>query len=324
MLDMKDLAEQTARLGLQVLERGTTSGFPVQRSQNRAVVDWRQLQRWGISENGLPPDTIVRFRAPSLWQEHKWLLLSAVAAIISEFALIIFLVVQTRGRKKSDLVVKNMSGRLINACEEERRRIARELHDDIGQRLSLVSLDLDVMQQELLANESTPHLSLQGPLEELGEVITDVHNLSHQLHSSKLQTLGLDAAVKEVCRQLGRQHEVEIRFTAEKTPFPLPEDVGLCFYRVAQEALSNSVKHSGATRIDVRLVASDGLLRMIVKDNGSGFDSSAAANGLGLATMQERLKLVEGNLSVTSAQGRGTKVVAQAKLRQQMWKATAA
>jgi len=259
-----------------------------------------------------------------LWQEHKWLLLSTLAVIISEFALMIFLVVQTRGRKKSDLVVKNMSGRLINACEEERRRIASELHDDIGQRLSLISLDLDVMQQEFLENESAPHPSLQEPLEELSEVITDVHNLSHQLHSSKLQTLGLDVAVKEVCRQLGRQHDVEIRFAAEKTPFPLPEDLGLCFYRVAQEALSNSVKHGGATRIDVRLVASDGLLRMIVKDNGVGFDPSSAANGLGLATMQERLKLVEGKLSVTSAQGRGTKVVAQAKLRQQLWKATAA
>jgi signal transduction histidine kinase len=161
-------------------------------------------------------------------------------------------------------------------------------------------------------------------LEQLGEVITDVHNLSHQLHSSKLQTLGLDVALNEVCRQLAKQYDVDIQLTAGKTPFPLPEDVGLCFYRVAQEALSNSLKHSGATRVDVRLVASDGLLRMIVKDNGSGFDPSAAANGLGLATMQERLKLVEGKLSVTSKQGRGTKVVAQAKIRQQAWKATAA
>jgi signal transduction histidine kinase len=324
MLEIKDLAEQTARLGLRALERGTTSGLPVERSQNRAVVDWRQLQRWQISEKGLPADVIVRFRNPTLWQEHKWLLLSALAAIISEFILIIIFVAERRSRKKADLAIENMSGRLINAHEEERRRIAGELHDDIGQRLSLISLDLDVMQHRLLEKEATARLSLEEPLEELGKLITDVHNLSHQLHSNKLQTLGLEVALNETCRQFARQHDVDIQLTAGRVPFPLPEDVGLCFYRVAQEALSNSVKHSSATRVDVRLVASEGFLRMIVKDNGTGFDSSAVANGLGLATMQERLKLVEGKLLVRSTPGRGTKVVAEAKLREQLWKATAA
>jgi len=133
----------------------------------------------------------------------------------------------------------------------------------------------------------------------------------------------LDVAVKEVCRQFGSQYDVEIRFSAEKTPFPLPEDVGLCFYRVAQEALSNSVKHSGATHIDVRLVASDGLLRMIVEDDGTGFDSSAAANGLGLATMRERLRLVDGTLLVNSIRGRGTEITAEARLNPSSTKASA-
>jgi signal transduction histidine kinase len=314
LLDVKHLAEDTARMALRILEQGSTTGSPIQRSfSSQTVVDWRQLQRWNIPVTRLPAETIVQYRDPTFWEQYKRYALSGATAIVAQLVLIIVLVRERRKRRAVDLVAKSLNGRFINVCEEERKRIARELHDDIGQRLSLVSLDLDVMEQDA-ANGATARLSLEEPLQQLSEIITDVHNLSHQLHSTKLQTLGLDVAVKEVCRQFGRQHDVEIRFTAEKTPFPLPEDVGLCFYRVAQEALSNSVKHSGATHIDVRLVASDGLLRMIVEDDGSGFDPSAAANGLGLATMRERLRLVDGTLLVNSMPGRGTEITAQARL----------
>jgi signal transduction histidine kinase len=315
VLDVRDLAMQTARLGLRVLEHGSASGIPVETtSTKRAVVDWRQLQRWHITERNLPPGTIVRFRSRSLWEQYKWYVLAGLAAIVAEFVLIVVLIMQMRRRKKADFAIKNLSGRLINAGEEERKRIARELHDDIGQRLSLLSIELDGVERELPANGVADRDALRQSLHQINELVTDVHNLSHQLHSSKLQMLGLGVALTEVCQRLARQHEMEIQLTTDNIPSPVPEDVALCFYRVAQEALNNSVKHSGSARAEVRVAAEDGTLRMTIKDYGTGFDPDVAINGLGLATMRERLRLVEGELVISSKPGGGTEVMAQAKL----------
>jgi signal transduction histidine kinase len=296
-------------LGLRVPEPGTVAAFPVeQSSSNRAMVDWQQLQRWGISEDRLPCGSIVRFRTPALWEQYKQYALSVLAVIAVLLVPIIFSVMEMRKRKTSDLAVKNLSGRLINAAEEERKRIARELHDDIGQRLSLVSFDLE------LRNKDEALESLHEPLEQLQEIISDVHTLSHRLHSNKLQVLGLEVSLKDVCRQLSRLHGLDIQFIADHVPFPLAEDLALCFYRVAQEALSNSVRHSGSAHVEVRLSACEGTLKMTIKDYGAGFDPTAHTGGIGLATMQERLRLVGGKLRVTSKPGAGTELTAQASL----------
>jgi signal transduction histidine kinase len=314
ILDVEQDAQQAARLGLRVLERGTAEALPIQQSTpSRTVVDWRQLQRWGIREKQLPSGTIVRFRTPSVWEQYKWYLLAGLAAIAAQFALILKLVVEMRRGKKSNLAINSLTGRLITASEEERKRIARELHDDVGQRLSLVCMDLNMMESDS-QNKATAKCSLHQSLQQLNEIVTDVHSLSHQLHSSKLQMLGLEVALREVCQQLARQHEMDVQLTTEDIPFPLREDLALCFYRVAQEALNNSVKHSGSARAEVRVAARDGTLRMTIKDYGAGFDNKVAADGLGLATMRERLKLVEGDLLVNSKPGGGTEVTAQARL----------
>jgi len=325
VLDVRVLAEQTARLGLRVLEKGSTSGLPVQQiPSNQIVVDWRQLQRWRISEERVPSRAVVQFRIPSFWERYKWYVLSGLAIIATLVAIIMLLLIEMYKRKKSDLAVMNLSGRLIHAGEEERKRIARELHDDIAQRLSLVSIELDVLDREFADNNHSEQQGLQEPVQQLHDVITDVHNLSHQLHSNKLQHLGLEAAVKEVCRQLARQHHIEIEFSASNIPFPLHEDLALCFYRVTQEALSNSVKHSGSARVEVRLAACEGLLAMTLRDYGKGFDPSTSANGLGLATMRERMRLVNGRLLVNSRVGGGTEIAAHARLDRALTRTTAA
>src|SRR5262249_9730955 len=136
---------------------------------------------------------------------------------------------------------------------------------------------------------------------------------SHRLHSSKLQHLGLPAALKEVCRQMARQHHIDIDVTASDVSSPLPEDVSLCFYRVAQEALNNAVRHSHSPRVELHLENGHGRVRLAVKDFGVGFDPSARVDGLGLATMQERLRLVGGMLSIKSIAGGGTELIAEAK-----------
>jgi signal transduction histidine kinase len=312
IIDYTDLARQTARLGLQVLERGTASGLPVESAATRVEVDWRQLQRWKIDERRLPTGSVLLFRTPTLWERYKWYLLAGIAAILAQFVFIIGLVREIRRRKKSDMAVRNLSGRLIHAGEEERKLVARELHDDIGQRLSLLSLDLDQVDQGLPTNGSKAHGALK---ELLDEIITDVHDLSHHLHSSKLQNLGLEATLDDLCREFTTRYEREITYNAQSVPIHLGEDLSLCFYRVAQEALHNSVKHSGAARIEVSLAAHNGSLQMTVKDYGVGFDPSVSTNGIGLATMQERMRFVGGNLFVNSRPGEGTEVTALAPLQ---------
>jgi len=217
--------------------------------------------------------------------------------------------------------VRDLSNRLITAQEDERKRIARELHDDISQRLSVVAIEFDKLNRGLDPN--LPR-SAFAPSKQLKKIIEDTHNLTHQLHSRSLEILGLEAAVKQLCQQLARQHAVEIEFKADDLTIPIPEQLALCFYRVAQEALWNSVKHSHAAQIHVNVTSGDGKLRMKIQDGGQGFDSAISTSGLGLATMRERMRLVEGTLLVESAPGLGTEVTAEANLKATLHRAVSA
>jgi len=204
---------------------------------------------------------------------------------------------------------RNLTARLINVAEEERRHLARELHDDIGQRLSLLAVSLDILKND--PAESIRE-KLEDALRELKDVAEDIHNLSHRFHPSKLQHLGLPAALKEICRHIGGQHRVVIDLqTTEPCP-TLSDDVSLCFYRVAQEALNNAVKHSRSERVRVRLDSSQDRVRLQVRDFGVGFSPATNSDGLGLATMHERLRMVGGTLYIKSSAGKGTDVRAEA------------
>lgn len=206
---------------------------------------------------------------------------------------------------------KNLTARLINVAEEERKHLARELHDDIGQRLSLLAVTLDILKNDPRAEESL-RVKLEDALRELKDLAEDIHNLSHRLHSSKLQHLGLPAALKEVCRQMANQHHLNIQLQLGKIPSSMPEAVALCFYRVAQEALNNAVEHSHSKRVDVQLDDGDGRVRLRVRDFGIGFDPSTSMGGLGLATMEERLRMIGGTLSIKSLPRSGTELTAEA------------
>jgi len=201
---------------------------------------------------------------------------------------------------------------LLAAQEEERRRISRELHDDFGQRLSLLMVELDALGREL-PEETAGHAKIGRLLGELGELGSDIHNMSHQLHSRKLQFLGLSAALKDICQQFGTQYHITVHLTAEELP-ELPREVSLCFYRVAQEALANAAKHSKSTRIEVNLLTEGKVLRMRIKDFGRGFDPEMQRSGLGLISMQERLRMIGGAMQIHTMPGQGTEVEAEASL----------
>jgi signal transduction histidine kinase len=240
-------------------------------------------------------------------------ILAGVAILLAQTALIVLLALQVRGRKHSDQTVRRLTQRLIHAGEEERTHLARELHDDIGQRLSLVSVELSSLNWNRAADRQGRDHKLEQALDELQTLISDVHGLSHRLHSAKLEHLGLQDALKELCQQVAQRYELEIDLQMNEVR-DLGPDIALCLYRVAQEAMNNVVRHSSSSRVAVRLTASGKTLKLQVKDDGIGFDRSKTPVGLGLVTMEERLQIVGGRLSVASKPGEGTVVTAQVSL----------
>ena len=215
--------------------------------------------------------------------------------------------IDTTDQKLAQQALERVSGQLIEAQEKERSRIARDLHDDICQRLALLSVELATARRS--SNESREDMkkSLLDIQNHCSEIAGDVQSLSHQLHSSKLEYLGISAAIGGFCAELSNQHELSIEFSEEDVPAHLPKDVSLCLFRVAQEALHNAVKYSGVREFIVELSVIEGGVRLTVSDAGAGFDVEEAKKnrGLGLVSMQERIHLVRGRLSVESEPGAG-------------------
>ena len=216
-------------------------------------------------------------------------------------------------RKLAEEALSSVSRRLIEAHEEERARIARELHDDISQRLTLLAIALQRVRQDLPVSSNKSLRSIDEVLKSVEDLGGDIQTLSHRLHSSKLQYLGLAAACAGFCREVAERQNIEVSFRSENISRNLSNEICLCLFRVLQEALQNAVKHSGARKFQVSLEDSSGEVELTVHDSGAGFDPDKAINGhgLGLVSMRERLKLVDGDLCVESKPHHGTTVHAR-------------
>lgn len=220
-------------------------------------------------------------------------------------------------RKIAEDALRNLSGRLIEAQEEERRRIARELHDDINQKIGMLAVQLQQSEQHMSQSTVDLRLEIHKIYEQLCALGSEVQALSHRLHSSKLHYLGISAAARSFCQELSHQHNVEIDFSHSGIPDDLPEPLALCLFRVLQEALTNAIKYSGVQEFRVKLIGDSQQVRMVVQDQGAGFDPEQAMrkHGLGLISMRERLQLVNGQLLIGSKPGHGTKIEASVPLR---------
>jgi len=216
--------------------------------------------------------------------------------------------------KQAKMQLTQLTERLIRAQEDERQRLARDLHDDIGQRLSLLIIGLDRLKHELSMEMRREREQVAVALDEASALATDIHALSHQLHSAKLQHLGLKSALRELCSQMSRQHAIEVELFTGTSPWVVTAEKSLCLYRVAQEALKNAAKHSGSSKIEVGLEALHGMLQLRVRDNGRGFDVSNYEPGLGLASMRERMRMVGGTLEIHSARGQGTEIMTRVEV----------
>ncbi|HXU13537.1 MAG TPA: PAS domain S-box protein [Terriglobales bacterium] len=206
-------------------------------------------------------------------------------------------------RKQMEEALSGMSRKLIESQEQERARIARELHDDICQRLAMLAVDLERLQTAYPDARS----GVKALQERTGDIASDVQALSHDLHSSKLDYLGVIAGIRSWCREFGDRQNIKIDFRSQVSTI-LAMEVGLCLLRVVQESLHNIVKHSGVKRAEVLLTEASGEVRLAVKDSGIGFDAESAkqSTGVGLISMRERVRLVNGTMSVDSKPMRGT------------------
>jgi PAS domain S-box-containing protein len=200
-----------------------------------------------------------------------------------------------------------LASQLIQSQENERKHLSRELHDDIGQRLSLAASEVALMASQRAGLPSISSDRLDALRNELDELCSDVHEISHNLHSYKLQHLGLQAALKDLTRRISLPN-FHVDLCVDEFEEPASKDVALCLYRIAQESLNNALKHAGTLVVALTLTKLQNTFYMTIQDSGRGFDSSVRAQGLGLLSMSERVKLLNGQFKLHSAPGRGTEI----------------
>jgi len=216
-------------------------------------------------------------------------------------------------QKLAEEGLSGLSRKLIEAQETERARIARDLHDDIGQRIALLSVTLEAIRRAVPDSQTEVRRRLEGLRQQVLDMSSSVHALSHDLHSTALRHLDMVTAMRGFCTELSQQQKVEIDFVSRTVPEMVPQDISLCLFRILQEALHNAIKHSRARHFEVVLCGAPDALLLTISDSGIGFDAEAEMKrgGLGLTSMRERLKLVHGVLSINSQPRGGTTVHAR-------------
>jgi PAS domain S-box-containing protein len=261
-------------------------------------------------------DFEMEYRLRRFDGEYRWLVDYGVPRFETDGAFCGYIgsCVDISERKSSEEALQALSGRLIHAQEEERARIARDLHDDFSQSLALQCIDLEQLLKKLAKTETDERTRLLKMLKRTKQMTADIRALSHQLHSNKLEYVGLVPAVSGLCKEISEKYEIQVRFTESGFPQNIPKDVALCLFRVAQEAIGNVVKHSQAKSAEVELSANSNGVSLRITDEGKGFaphDTSREGGGLGLVGMTERLRLVGGRLLIRSELMQGTSILAE-------------
>jgi PAS domain S-box-containing protein len=253
--------------------------------------------------------------------EYRWILDCGVPRYNPDhtFAGFIGSATDVNDSKKAEQTLRHLSGQLINAQEQERKYIARELHDDINQSLALLAIELEQLTANLPLDITE---RIRKTWKHALTISGDVQALSHRLHSSKLEYIGVLAAVRSYCNEYSEQQQIEIEFTHSGLPAEVPPDASLCIFRILQEALRNVVKHSHERYAEVDLCTHDGDLCLRVSDSGVGFDPALTNgnNGLGLISMRERLHLVGGQLTIHSRPKQGTELYVRVPIGNSMEK----
>jgi signal transduction histidine kinase len=323
VLDAAEFGRVTAALVLHTLDNPDVVDQSLKESPSRWMFDAVQLERWKVSESKLPTGSIILNRGLPVWRRYLWPLMAAALLVALQGTIIGALLVQRRNRRRVEVAlresegkargsydeVRELAGRLITAREEERARIARDLHDDIGQRVASLSIGLSRAQRHI-ADESNPSRQALSALEQqTTKLSADLRHLSHELHPRALEHLGLLEALRERCDDFTQDRGIAVRLDVSDSWPHVSDALALCLYRVAQEALRNVAIHARARQVTVRLDRLDGQLTMQVIDDGCGFDpknATASRKGLGLISLAERVRMLGGELAITADPGSGT------------------
>jgi len=301
---------------------------------------------WGIEEIGQKLEELVKspaganieFEHESTTSQRKTLLIKAQALSTDGNRVLLLMVEDITLRREAELLItkqkaalegeievaarklnrtqeelRGLTAHLFAAQDEERQHVARELHDDISQRLSLLEMLLHGMQDGDGNGDALARVA--SALEHVQTLNTDVRQISHRLHPAILNDLGLSAALKAMVKEFGERESMPTSYTSQDLPESWKPETATAIYRIAQEALRNVAKHAGKTHVKVELVGIDGRLQLRMKDFGVGFDQEGeTTTGLGMISMQERARLVGGTLTVQSVLGQGTTVIADIPL----------
>ena len=303
----------SAELGLRVLRGESPATIPAREvADNQFMFDVRQLNRWSLDSRRLPAESLTKFREPSAWDLYRGYIIGGLALLTVQTSLIVGLLVHRAKRRRAELElrasmerIRELGKRLLTAQETERTRIARELHDDIGQQLAILFLDL----HELAGMAEGPAETVASDaMKHADDITTSVRNLSHELYPVNLRLIGLVPSLKGLVGKASH-HGPSISFTYENVPTSLSPDVALCVFRIVQEALQNALKHSRARTISVHLTGNAERLELTVVDDGVGFVVERVGHdGFGLISMGERVSATGGRFNVWSSPHRGTRL----------------
>jgi len=293
------------------------------------MFDASQFSRWGIDAGRLPPGSLIVNRQRSLWQQYRELILGMAAFIALESVLIGFLLVHRRRRRKAEALLadrnarleqsesslRRLSGKLITAQEEERRRIARELHDDLNQQVANLGISLSGIRRGVPDYMEGMRGDIASVQKRLMTLSDGLRQISHELHPGMLELFGLVATLQAHCHEFSGVASLPIEFETNCDEM-LPTYASLCLYRVAQEAIRNAAKHSEANKVRVFLRRAGPEIRLVVSDDGIGFDGEEALRrgGLGLRSIEERVRLIGGEFELISHPGEGTTLTVTAIL----------
>ena len=310
VMSFQEQGRATAKIISQLLDGKKAQEIPIVTYQSVPLFDWKALQRWHIPAASLPAGSLVLFHEPDLWERIRGMWITACVIIAALSCLVVYLQYNRTQLKLAKARQSQLSGMLIGAEEKERSRVAAELHDDFSQRLALLALGLENAAESLPDSAQEANRQLHELVNSASELGADLHTLSHRLHSTTLERLGLIPGVSAFCKEFQAQQGVRVEFTHNEVPQVVHADVALCLFRIVQEGLRNVQKHSGANNAKVGVYKKAQKLTVFVSDQGAGFDTRKLEmkEGLGILSMEQRAHLMGGQFQIRSEPGRGTRI----------------
>jgi signal transduction histidine kinase len=300
--------EIAADAAVQILH-GKTPAEVVLKSPGSDVYmfDWRQLQKWGFSESDLPLNSIVEYRVPTAWEQYRWRIVGSIAVIVAQFLLIVALLINRKKRRQAEGSLRETAGRLLQSQDEERRRIARDLHDGTAQHLSGMALTIGQVLADFPPGYDRLRTLLQDSHVASREALNEVRTVSYVLHPPILDGLGLVPALRWYLDGLQKRSGLIVEFKSPVEITDVTSDGERALFRIVQESINNVLRHSGGTAITVSLSQSGKEVTLEIGDDGHGMSAEelkqvegAASLGVGITGMRERVRQLDGTFRISS------------------------